>query len=163
MSTRSKLMLLSGAILVVSLLSLTGSNTLAGPVALDAAATAAGPQRTGLEAGCANLPDHAVLQAALAKARADQNGGLNVDMWGVVVNRDGVVCAVAFTGKNRGDQFPGSRVVAAAKANTANALSLPGLALSTANLYSVSQPGNWGFGLPAVSYTHLTLPTIYSV
>ena len=46
-----------------------------------------------------------------------------------VVNRDGVVCAVAFTGNNRGDQWPGSRVISAQKANTANAFSLPGLAL----------------------------------
>jgi hypothetical protein len=35
----------------------------------------------------------------------------------------------------------GSRVISAQKANTANAFSLPGLALSTANLYSAVQPG----------------------
>jgi uncharacterized protein GlcG (DUF336 family) len=68
-------------------------------------------------------------------------------MWGTVVNRDGVVCAVAFTGTNRGDQWPGSRVISAQKANTANAFSLPGLALSTANLYSAVQPGGSLFGL----------------
>jgi hypothetical protein len=28
-------------------------------------------------------------------------------MWGTVANRDGVVCAVAFTGGDRGDQWPG--------------------------------------------------------
>ena len=55
-------------------------------------------------------------------------------MWATVVDRDGVVCAVAFTGDDRGDQWPGSRVISAQKANTANAFSLPGLALSTANL-----------------------------
>ena len=48
-----------------------------------------------------------------------------------LVNRDGVVCAVAFTGDDRGDQWPGSRVISAQKANTANAFSLPALALST--------------------------------
>jgi uncharacterized protein GlcG (DUF336 family) len=63
------------------------------------------------------------------------------------VNRDGVVCAVAFTGSDRGDQWPGSRVISAQKANTANAFSLPGLALSTANLYSAVQPGGSLFGL----------------
>jgi hypothetical protein len=63
------------------------------------------------------------------------------------VNRDGVVCAVAFTGGNRGDQWPGSRVISAQKANTANAFSLPGLALSTANLYSAVQPRGTLFGL----------------
>jgi len=59
-------------------------------------------------------------------------------MWGSVVNRDGIVCAVAFTGGDRGDQWPGSRVISAQKANTANAFSLPGLALSTANLWAAT-------------------------
>jgi uncharacterized protein GlcG (DUF336 family) len=38
-------------------------------------------------------------------------------------------------------------VISAQKANTANAFSLPGLALSTANLYSATQPGGSLFGL----------------
>jgi hypothetical protein len=42
-----------------------------------------------------------------------------MQMWGTVVNRDGIVCAVAFTGGSRGDQWPGSRVISAQKANTA--------------------------------------------
>ena len=46
-------------------------------------------------------------------------------MWGTIVDRDGVVCAVAFTGNDRGAQWPGSRVISAQKANTANAFSLP--------------------------------------
>ena len=70
-------------------------------------------------------------------------------MWATVVNRDGVVCAVAFTGEDRGDQWPGSPVISAQKANTANAFSLPGLALSTANIYSAVQPGGSLFGLQA--------------
>ena len=104
-----------------------------------ATARAAGP--------CDDVPTHAALQAALNAARAQANGGFNLDMWGTVVNRDGIVCAVAFTGGNRGDQWPGSRVISAQKANTANAFSLPGLALSTANLYSAVQPGGSLFGL----------------
>ena len=68
-------------------------------------------------------------------------------MWATVVNRDGVVCAVAFSGANRGDQWPGSRVISAQKANTANAFSLPLFALSTANLYTAVQPGGSLFGL----------------
>jgi uncharacterized protein GlcG (DUF336 family) len=95
------------------------------------------------------LPTHLELRAALAVARKEANGGFNLDMWGAIVNRDGVVCAVAFTGSNRGDQWPGSRVIAAQKANTANAFSLPKLALSTANLYSITQPGGSLFGLQA--------------
>ena len=58
------------------------------------------------------------------------------------------------------DQWPGSRAIAAEKANTANALSLNGFALSTANLYAGAQPGGSLFGLalsappnPAVLYS----------
>ena len=95
------------------------------------------------------LPSHGALRAALEAARAQPNGGFNLDMWGTVVNRDGVVCAVAFTGDDRGDQWPGSRVISAQKANTANAFSLPKLALSTANLFTAVQPGGSLFGLQA--------------
>lgn len=96
---------------------------------------------------CKDLPNHAALKKALMEARAQSNGGLNLDMWGTIVSRGGIVCAVAYTGKNEGDQWPGSRVISAQKANTANAFSLPGLALSTANLYSAVQPGGSLFGL----------------
>jgi len=96
---------------------------------------------------CGDLPSHGVLQAALAGAQNSANGGFGLNMWATIVNRDGVVCAVSFTGDNRGDQWPGSRVISAQKANTANAFSLPGLALSTANLYSAVQPGGSLFGL----------------
>ena len=98
---------------------------------------------------CRDLPSHGALRAALEAAQAQANGGFGLEMWGTVVNRDGVVCAVAFTGNNRGDQWPGSRVISAQKANTANAFSLPGLALSTANLYTATQPGGSLFGLQA--------------
>jgi len=97
--------------------------------------------------GCKDLPSYAQLKLALIAARQAGNGGFNLDMWGTVVNRDGVVCAVAFTGENRGDQWPGSRVISAQKANTANAFSLPGLSLSTANLYTAVQPGGSLFAL----------------
>jgi uncharacterized protein GlcG (DUF336 family) len=102
-----------------------------------------------MSAACKQLPTHAQLKSALTAARSQSNGGFNLDMWGTVVNRDGVVCAVAFTGSNRGAQWPGSRVISAQKANTANAFSLPQLALSTANLYSAVQPGGSLFGLQA--------------
>jgi uncharacterized protein GlcG (DUF336 family) len=80
-------------------------------------------------------------------------------MWATIVDRDGIVCAVAFSGVNRGAQWPGSRVISAQKANTANSFSLDatsssggsgqpnGLSLSTANLYSAVQPGGSLFGL----------------
>lgn len=101
------------------------------------------------QSACNGLPSHGTLRAALEAARAQPNGGFNLDMWGTIVNRDGVVCAVAFTGDHRGDQWPGSRVISAQKANTANAFSLPKLALSTANLFTAVQPGGSLFGLQA--------------
>jgi uncharacterized protein GlcG (DUF336 family) len=101
---------------------------------------------------CAELPDHASLTDALAAAVAEDNGGLANDMWASIVNRDGIVCAVTFSGGDRGAQWPGSRVISAQKANTANAFSLPtgaggidGLALSTANLWTAVQPGGSTF------------------
>ena len=103
----------------------------------------------GRGAACSDLPSHAALKNALEGARAMANGGFNLDMWATVVDRDGVVCAIAFTGDGRGDQWPGSRVISAQKANTANAFSLPKLALSTANLYTATQPGGSLFGLQA--------------
>jgi len=113
---------------------------------------------------CRGLPSHGELTQALRDSVAptsdvDTNGGFDLNMWATVVNRDGVVCAVTFSGVNRGSQWPGSRVISAQKANTANAFSLDDLALSTANLYSAVQPGGSLFGLafsnpvdPSVAY-----------
>lgn len=99
------------------------------------------------------------LRKALKNAVAEKNGGFGLHMWATVVDRDGIVRAVVFSGESRGDQWPGSRVISAQKANTANAFSLPGLALSTANLFTVTQPGNSLYGLqhsnpvnPVVAY-----------
>src|SRR5712691_1657874 len=69
---------------------------------------------------CASLPNYGTLKAALAAATATETSGLNNQMWATIVDRDGIVCAVAFTGVNRGAQWPGSRVISAQKANTAN-------------------------------------------
>src|SRR5438309_7400831 len=108
---------------------------------------------------CGSLPNHPALHAALASALSAENSGLNNQMWATIVDRDGNVCAVAFSGTNRGAEWPGSRVISAQKANTANAFSLDsssssggkgqaaGLALSTANLFSAVQPGGSLFGL----------------
>ena len=96
----------------------------------------------------AKLPSHAELAAALKSVvTGGGNAGFGLNMWATIVNRDGEVSSVAFSGNDRGDQWPGSRVISAQKANTANAFSLPGLALSTANLYSAVQPGGSLFGL----------------
>ncbi len=93
------------------------------------------------------LPTHSDLQKVLKEVVEEQNGGFGLNMWATLVDRDGVVKAVVFSGENRGDQWPGSRVISAQKANTANAFSLFGLSLSTANLYSAVQPGGSLYGL----------------
>jgi uncharacterized protein GlcG (DUF336 family) len=75
------------------------------------------------------------------------NGGLDNNEWAAIVARDGTLCAIAFSGSKPDDQWPGSRAIAAEKANTANALSLQKFALSTANLYAGAQPAGPLFGL----------------
>lgn len=95
---------------------------------------------------------HGSLLSALDAAVGTVSQGFNNEMWAVVVNRDGVVCAVAFSGGSRGDQWLGSRQIAAAKAFTANAFSLNidgsgSGPLSTAQLYPLVQPGASLFGL----------------
>jgi uncharacterized protein GlcG (DUF336 family) len=115
-------------------------------------------------AGGAGCPvSQPALASALASAVAQANGGIGLNMWATVVNREGHVCAVAFSGANFQSQWPGSRVISAQKANTANdfnlgpnsnapdptglGLGVKGLALSTANLYSAVQPGGSLYGL----------------
>lgn len=115
-------------------------------------------------ADCSGLPGYTALQKTLKESvkasGGPTNGGLDLNMWATVSDRDGLVCNVTFSGQDRGDQWPGSRVISAQKANTANAFSLNGLALSTANLFTAVQPGNSLFGLqasnpvdPAIAYS----------
>ncbi|MEP7227683.1 MAG: heme-binding protein, partial [Gemmatimonadales bacterium] len=93
------------------------------------------------------LPSHSSLRAKLREILTEQNGGLGFEMWATILDRNGVVVDVVYSGEHRGDQWPGSRVISAQKANTGNAFSLPGFALSSANLYAPVQPGGSLFGL----------------
>jgi len=93
------------------------------------------------------LPSHDELRTKLQQIVGQDNGGLGFEMWATVLDRNGIVVEVVFSGQLRGDQWPGSRVISAQKANTANAFSLEGFALSTANLYAPVQPGGSLFGL----------------
>jgi uncharacterized protein GlcG (DUF336 family) len=97
--------------------------------------------------GSANLPTHDQLLAQLKAAQATDNKGFGLNMWATVVDRSGIVRAIAYTGTKEDDQWPASRAISAQKANTANSLSLSNLALATANLYSAVQPGGSLFGL----------------
>ena len=96
---------------------------------------------------------HAELRTALRTAASQDTTGLNNNFWAVVVNRNGKVCAVAYSGPTYDSQWLLSRQIAAAKAFTANGLSLDSAPISTAQLYPWVQPspsgGNPLFGLAA--------------
>jgi uncharacterized protein GlcG (DUF336 family) len=87
------------------------------------------------------------LRKSVRPAGGPSNGGLDNHMWAAVVDRGGIVRAVCHSGDALGEQWPGSRTIAIEKANTANALSLPTFAFSTANLYSGAQPGGYLYGI----------------
>ena len=93
-------------------------------------------------AQCA-IPGNVVtnIQSKLATVVQMNNGGLFSPnhMWSAVVDRLGVLCSVISTDS---DAWPGSRSIAIAKASTANDFSNSALALSTANLYSFTQPAS---------------------
>jgi hypothetical protein len=119
------------------------------------AATAANGQTN----GCSALPSGTQLKKALIAARAAENSGLNAQQWATVVDRNGIVCAVAYTGLDATTQAGFARISSAMKANTANAFSFdansssngagftPGMALSSSSIYSATQPGGFVAGL----------------
>jgi len=127
-------------------------------VALPPSAGAQETQAERQQADCAGVPDHGsltqVLREVVAPGDSEANGGLGNHMWAVVVNRAGVICAITYSGEAFGDQWPGSRTIAAEKAFTANAFSLPDFALSTANLYWPSQPENSLYALATSNPVH---------
>ena len=71
------------------------------------------------------------LQSELEDADEEDSTGLDNHYWAVVVNRQGTVCAVAYSGRDRDSQWLLSRQIAAAKAFTANALPVGGSAVAT--------------------------------
>lgn len=89
------------------------------------------------------------LKAAVKPGGGPSNGGFDNNEWAAVVTRDGTICALTRSGDRVGDQWPGSRAIAAEKAFTANGLSLNTMALSTANDWAPSQPGGSLYSLPA--------------
>jgi hypothetical protein len=94
-----------------------------------------------MAADCAVTHDQltAALKQSVKPSGGPTNGGLDNNEWAAAVDANGTVCAMTFSGQSAGDQWAGSRAIAAEKASTANALSLDGFALSTANLYAGAQ------------------------
>lgn len=100
------------------------------------------------------------LKASVKPSGGPSNGGYDNNMWGVVIARDGTVCAVAFTGNAVGEQWPASRAIAAEKANTANGVSVDTMAIASANLYAGAQPGGFLWGVENTNPPNLQV--IYS-
>src|SRR5262245_29880474 len=102
--------------------------------------------------GCQNLPSESQLRQLLVQAQNVNKpiGGLfdGKNMWAAVVNRDGAVCAYNTSTGDATQVWPGSQAIAKSKAYTANAFSLDDLPLSTARLYTFTQPGHslWSLG-----------------
>jgi uncharacterized protein GlcG (DUF336 family) len=118
------------------------STIMSAPLMLGSALMLSAAHAGAARADCKNLPSHAQLKAQLAAAVAGDNGGLGNDIWATIVDRDGIVCQVAFSGEQLGDQWPGSRVISAQKANTANAFSLEGVYPNASAIGRASASGN---------------------
>jgi uncharacterized protein GlcG (DUF336 family) len=118
-----------------------------------AAADAARQPRPGTaDAACSDLPSASDLKSWLQRAPADggEAGGLFSGKmeWGAIVDRDGELCATAVATDDPAAAWPGSQAIAKAKAYTANAFSTDAMPISTARLYTLTQPGHslWGLG-----------------
>lgn len=118
-------------------------------------------------ATCKDIGTFAVVQAAANTAATKATGGYGLPMWVTVVDESGMVCEVTtsnsetvgnaandwnvdtpVSGSKVGNkQWLGSRVISAQKANTANAFSVDGYAISTANLNAPTNPGGSLYGL----------------
>lgn len=109
---------------------------------------------------CAGLPNEAMLKMAMQKAAAgtDISGALGPGtgvgglfggnrMWAAAVNREGKLCAYVTSTNDPAGTWPGSQAIAKAKAYTANAFSADDLPLSTARLYTFTQPRHSLYGL----------------
>jgi len=100
--------------------------------------------------GCNDVPTAVDLKRFLQGAPAQNGdaGGLNHGkaMWGAIVDRDGILCALAVSTEDSAATWPGSRGIAIAKASTSNAFSSDTAPMSTARLYTLSQPDHSLFG-----------------
>ncbi len=94
------------------------------------------------EVSWANLKSAVSYAAGLGSS----TGGYGLNMWATVVDESGKVCWVATSGTPGAlagnSEWLGSRVISAQKAFTANAFSLNGYAISTANLYEAVKNGS---------------------
>jgi uncharacterized protein GlcG (DUF336 family) len=119
-----------------------------------AAEQSKGPVQGAAGASCRDLPSADDLKKWLRQAPSEGGdaGGLfsGKMQWASIVNRQGEICATAVATDDPASAWPGSQAIAKAKAYTANAYSTDTLPLSTARLYTLTQPGHslWGVGEP---------------
>jgi len=101
---------------------------------------------------CEGLPSATQLKKYLqsAPSAGGKAGGLfnGERSWAAVVDRSGRLCAAATSTDDPFQVWPGSQAIAKAKAYTANAFSVDPMPLSTARLYTFTQPGHslWSLG-----------------
>jgi uncharacterized protein GlcG (DUF336 family) len=112
------------------------------------------PHAGAARAACGDLPSSDDLKKWLRAAPGVEGeaGGLFSGKmeWGTIVNRQGEICATAVATDEPASAWPGSQAISKAKAYTANAYSTDDAPLSTARLYTLTQPGHslWGVGEP---------------
>jgi len=112
-----------------------------------------GPREGAADGSCNDVPSADDLRKWLREAPSQgEAGGLFSGKmeWASVVNRSGEICATAVATDDAAAAWPGSQAISKAKAYTANAYSTDTLALSTARLYTLTQPGHslWGVAEP---------------
>lgn len=102
-------------------------------------------------ASCSDVSRTALQDAADDVYTADTSGGFHLNMWVTMVDESGKVCHVVTSGTSGAtagnNEWLGSRIISAQKANTANAFSLNGVSISTGALYAAVQPGGSLYGL----------------
>jgi uncharacterized protein GlcG (DUF336 family) len=118
-----------------------------------AAEQSRGARQGAASASCSDLPSADDLKKWLREAPAQgEAGGLMSGKmeWASIVNRQGEICATAVATDDPASAWPGSQAIAKAKAFTANAYSTDTTPLSTARLYTLTQPSHslWGVGQP---------------
>jgi len=145
--------------LVVSLAVATACSPSRSNSPAETQAGAAGDQNKAPQAGrapakCGDLPSVDDLTKFLRTAPGVEGdaGGLfsGKREWAAIVNRQGEICVTAVATEDPASSWPGSQAIAKAKAYTANAFSTDDMPLSTARLYTLSQPNHslWGIAQP---------------
>jgi len=131
-----------------------GGNTTAETQPGSAVDQSRGPREGGAGGSCRDLPSADDLKKLLRQAPGEvgEAGGLFSGKmeWASIVNRQGEICATVVATEEAASAWPGSQAIAKAKAFTANAYSTDNLPMSTARLYTLTQPGHslWGVGAP---------------